>query len=159
MKAIIYEEYGGPEVLRIADVDKPTPASNQVLIRVHAAEATKADCEMRRFKFAANWFWLPLRIALGLRKPRNPILGNYFAGVVETSGDRYDVIFSMVAQTSYSSCIGALRPGGRYIMANPKFGDMLRSPQRSTGSTRWRKWHKRTSALKQNKDSGRSSFL
>ena len=39
----------------------------------------KADCEMRSFKFAVSWFWLPIRIALDLGKPRNPILGNYFA--------------------------------------------------------------------------------
>ena len=43
-------------------------------------------------------------------------------------GDTYDVIFSMVAQTSYSSCVRALSPGGRYVMANPKLSDMLRSP-------------------------------
>jgi len=256
MKAIVYEEYGGPEVLHLEDVEKPKADADQVLIRVHAVEATKADCEMRSFKFAVSWFWLPLRIALGLRKPRNPILGNYFAGVVEATGndvsrfqngqnvfgaaglrmgayaeyfciadsctmatmpvklsfaeaasvplgglnalhfmrkadirqgdkvlvngaggsigafavqiaksmgaevtavdssikepmlrdigadhfvdyteedfaergDAYDVIFSMVAQTSYSSCIRALKPGGRYVMANPKLSDMLRSP-------------------------------
>ena len=43
-------------------------------------------------------------------------------------GDTYDVIFSMVAKTSYSGCIRALKPGGRYVMANPKLSDMLRSP-------------------------------
>jgi NADPH:quinone reductase-like Zn-dependent oxidoreductase len=42
--------------------------------------------------------------------------------------DTYDVIFSMVARTSYSSCLRALKPGGRYVMANPKLSDMLRSP-------------------------------
>ncbi len=76
MKAIVYEEYGGPDVLHVQDVEKPKPAVDQVLISVRAVEATKADCEMRSFKFAVSWFWLPLRIALGLRKPRNPILGN-----------------------------------------------------------------------------------
>lgn len=264
MRAIVYKEYGGPDVLHMEDIEKPKPAKNEVLISVRAVEATKSDCEMRSFKFAVSWFWLPLRIALGIRKPRNPILGNYFAGVIEAtgddvskfqkgqnvfggaglrmgayaeyfcvsdsctmvtmpsnlsfaeaasvplgglnalhymrkaeirpgdkvlvngagasigtfavqiakamgaevtavdsgikeamlrdigadhfvdyakedftkSGDTYDVIFSMVAQTSYSSCIRALKPNGRYVMANPKLSDMLRSPLTSRFSDR-----------------------
>ncbi len=264
MRAIVYKEYGGPDVLHMEDIEKPKPAKNEVLISVRAVEATKADCEMRSFKFAVSWFWLPLRIALGIRKPRNPILGNYFAGVIEATGDdvskfqkgqnvfggaglrmgayaeyfcvsdsctmvtmpsnlsfaeaasvplgglnalhymrkaeirpgdkvlvngagasigtfavqiakamgaevtavdsgikeamlrdigadhfvdyakedftksgsTYDVIFSMVAQTSYSSCIRALKPNGCYVMANPKLSDMLRSPLTSRFSDR-----------------------
>jgi NADPH:quinone reductase-like Zn-dependent oxidoreductase len=50
--------------------------------------------------------------------------------------DTYDVIFSMVAQSSYSSCVRALKPGGRYVMANPKLSDMLRSPLTSRFSDR-----------------------
>ena len=86
MKAIIYTHYGPPEVLHIGEVDQPAPGDNEVLVRVHAAEATKADCEMRRFQFAVKWFWLPLRIKLGIRKPANPILGGYFAGEVKAVG-------------------------------------------------------------------------
>jgi len=51
-------------------------------------------------------------------------------------GHTYDVIFSMVARTSYSSCVRALKPGGRYVMANPKLSDMLRSPVTSRFSDR-----------------------
>jgi len=43
------------------------------------------------------------------------------------NGDTYDVIFDMVARSSYSECIKALNPGGRYLMANPRVSDMLRS--------------------------------
>ncbi len=86
MKAIMYKKYGPPEVLHIGEVDKPVPGDNEVLIRVHAAEATKADCELRRFQFAVKWFWLPLRIKLGIRKPANPILGGYFAGEITAVG-------------------------------------------------------------------------
>jgi NADPH:quinone reductase-like Zn-dependent oxidoreductase len=210
---------------------------------------------MRSFNFQVKWFWLPLRIALGLTKPKRPILGGYFAGEVDAvggdverfskgnrifgctrlrlgayaeylclpaaytlapkphnlsfeeaaavplgglnalhflgkanirpgekvlvngaggsigtfgvqiakamgaevtavdsaikedmlrrigadhfidyrrqdfadSGETYDVIFSMVAKTSYSRCMKALRPGGRYLLANPRLADMLRS--------------------------------
>jgi NADPH:quinone reductase-like Zn-dependent oxidoreductase len=87
MKAIVYKQYGGPDVLHVEDVEKPKPTVDQVLNSVRAVEATQADCEMRRFNFAVSWFWLPLRLVLGLRKPRNPILGNFFAGVVEATGN------------------------------------------------------------------------
>ena len=86
MKAITYAQYGPPEVLQLADVAKPVPKDNEVLIRVRAAEATKSDCEMRSFKFSVKWFWLPLRIALGVRKPKRQILGSYFAGEIESVG-------------------------------------------------------------------------
>ena len=86
MKAITYSNYGAPDVLKISDVDKPVQQDNEVLIRVQAAEATKSDCEMRSFKFAVSWFWLPLRIAFGIRKPRRQILGGYFSGEVESFG-------------------------------------------------------------------------
>ena len=79
MKAVVYERYGPPEVLHVGEVTKPVPKDNEILIRVRAAEATKADCEMRRFKFAVNWFWLPLRLFMGIRRPRKPILGGYFS--------------------------------------------------------------------------------
>lgn len=255
MKAIIYTEYGAPEVLRVAEVDTPKPSAGEILIRVEAAEVTKADCEMRSFNFAVKWFWLPLRLALGVRRPRRPILGSYFSGVVEAlgsgvsqfkvgdavfgssglhlgaygqyvslpatstlaakpdqlpfvqaaavplgglnalhfmrlakiqagehvlvngaggsigcfavqlakamgaqvtavdhkrkqelllrigadhfidyqkddfsaAGQSYDVVFDMVAQSSYQRCVGVLKPKGRYLMGNPRLTDMFRS--------------------------------
>ena len=255
MKAIVYEKYGSPDVLHVKEVEKPTPKDGEALIKVRAAEATKADCEMRGFTFQVNWFWLPLRVALGLIKPKKQVLGVYFAGEVESvgkdvskfkkgdqvfgttklrlgaygeyvclpatstlvpkphnlsfeeaavvplgglnalhflrkakiqkgekvlvngaggsigtfgvqiakalgaevtavdsttkremlhrigadhfldytkedftkSGQTYDVIFSMVANSSYSACIKALNPRGRYLMANPRMSDMLKS--------------------------------
>ncbi len=255
MKAIVYTKYGSPDVLQIKEVEKPTPKEDEVLIKVHAAEVTKADCEMRSFNFPVKWFWLPMRVAFGLTKPKKQVLGGYFAGEVESvgkdvskfkTGDQvfgstqlrlgaygeyvclpdsytlvskpfnvsfeeaaavplgglnalhfmrkaniqngekvlingaggsigtfgvqiaksmgaevtavdsaikeemlrrigadhfidytkedftkssktYDVIFSMVANTSYSKCVKALNPKGRYLMANPRISDMLRS--------------------------------
>jgi NADPH:quinone reductase-like Zn-dependent oxidoreductase len=255
MRAIIYTEYGPPEVLQLQEVAKPTPKDNEILIKVMAAEVTKSDCEMRSFNFPVKWFWLPLRIAFGLFKPKRPILGGYFAGEVEgvgkevtrfkvgdqifgstalnfgaygeyvclpekrtlvpkpnnasfveaaavplggfnalhymrraniregekvlingaggsigvyglqiaksmgaevtavdsgikedmlmgigadhfidyakedftKSGETYDVIFDMVAGNSYSGCVSALNPNGRYLMANPQMIDMLSS--------------------------------
>jgi NADPH:quinone reductase-like Zn-dependent oxidoreductase len=86
LKAITYSKYGPPEVLQVKEVVKPVPKDNEILIRVRAVEATKSDCEMRSFKFAVKWFWLPLRIALGVRKPKRQILGGYFSGEVERLG-------------------------------------------------------------------------
>lgn len=86
MKAITYANYGPPDVLQLNEVEKPVPKDDEILIRVQAAEATKSDVEMRRFKFAVTWFWLPLRIAFGLRRPKRQILGGYFSGEVESLG-------------------------------------------------------------------------
>jgi NADPH:quinone reductase-like Zn-dependent oxidoreductase len=86
MKAIIYETYGPPDVLRLEDVAKPEPKDDEVLIRVRAAEATKTDCELRGFKFSVKWFWAPLRIAVGVIRPRRRILGGYFSGEVAAVG-------------------------------------------------------------------------
>jgi NADPH:quinone reductase-like Zn-dependent oxidoreductase len=72
--------------MRIAEVPRPEPKDNEVLIRVRATEATKADCELRAFRFAVNWFWLPLRLGFGVFRPRRQILGNYFAGEVVELG-------------------------------------------------------------------------
>jgi NADPH:quinone reductase-like Zn-dependent oxidoreductase len=255
MKAIVYTKYGTPDVLQIKEIEKPKPGDNEVLIRIHAAEATKADCELRSFNFAVKWFWLPLRVAMGVSKPKKQVLGGYFAGEVETvgkdvskfkrgeqvfgttrllfgayaqyvclpasytmipkphnmsfeeaaavplgglnalhfmrkanirngekvlvngaggsigtfavqiakamgaevtavdstikeemlrrigadhffdytkedftkSGQTYDVIFNMVAQSSYSECVNSLNPKGRYLIGNPRLSDMLRS--------------------------------
>ena len=86
MKAITYSEYGPPGVLQLREVEKPAPGDDELLIRVRAAEATKSDCEMRAFRFSVNWFWLPLRLAVGVTKPRRQILGGYFSGEVESVG-------------------------------------------------------------------------
>jgi NADPH:quinone reductase-like Zn-dependent oxidoreductase len=88
MKAVSYTRYGGPDVLRLADVPTPVPGDQDVLIRVRAAETTKSDCEFRSFRYSVKWFWLPLRIALGIRKPRRRILGMYLAGEVVSVGGR-----------------------------------------------------------------------
>ncbi len=86
MKAITYSNYGPPDVLQVEDVIKPVAGDDEVLIKVRAAEATKSDCEMRSFKFAVKWFWLPLRIVFGIAKPRRHILGGYFSGEIESVG-------------------------------------------------------------------------
>ncbi len=87
MFAITYFKYGPPEVLQVREVPKPVPKEDEILIRVRAVEATKSDCEMRAFRYAVKWFWLPLRLVIGVRKPRRTILGSYFSGEIEAIGN------------------------------------------------------------------------
>ena len=86
MRAIVYTEYGPPEVLQLKEVEKPKPKDGELLIKVMAAEATKGDCELRSFNFPVKWFWLPLRIVFGMFKPKRHILGGYLAGEVASVG-------------------------------------------------------------------------
>ena len=86
MKAIVCTAYGGPDVLKLEEVEKPRPKPGEVLVRVHATTASRADCEIRRFEFPA-WIWLPIRLAFGVVRPRVRILGQEFAGEVEALGD------------------------------------------------------------------------
>jgi NADPH:quinone reductase-like Zn-dependent oxidoreductase len=86
MKAVLCTAYGGPDVLRLGEVKKPRPRAGEVLVRVHATTASRADCEIRRFEFPA-WIWLPIRLAFGVVRPRVRILGQEFAGEVEALGE------------------------------------------------------------------------
>jgi len=85
MKAIVYTKYGPPEVLQFKEVEKPVPKDNEVLIRVYATTVTKFDCWQRSCT-APTGFWLPMRIASGLRKPKKTILGTELAGEIESVG-------------------------------------------------------------------------
>ncbi len=85
MKAIICTAYGPPEVLRPANLEKPTPKSNQILIKVHAAAVTISDCFVRSGQVNLL-LWLPMRLFVGFTRPRNPVLGLDLAGEVEAVG-------------------------------------------------------------------------
>jgi NADPH:quinone reductase-like Zn-dependent oxidoreductase len=80
MKAIIYTEYGSPDVLQFTDIAKPTPKDNEVLVKIYAASANPLDWHlMRASPFIA-------RLGNGLLKPKDTRLGADFAGVVESVG-------------------------------------------------------------------------
>jgi len=85
MKAIVCTKYGPPEVLELQEVEKPTPKDNEVLVKVYATTVTSADSRVRSFTVPLS-YWLPARLALGLRKPKKAILGSVFAGAIESVG-------------------------------------------------------------------------
>jgi NADPH:quinone reductase-like Zn-dependent oxidoreductase len=87
MKAIVYTQYGAPDVLQLKEVAKPTPRDHEVLIRISATTVTTADCELRSLKLPI-WLRLPIRLYLGLIRPRNIILGQELAGEIEAVGSR-----------------------------------------------------------------------
>jgi NADPH:quinone reductase-like Zn-dependent oxidoreductase len=85
MKAIVATQYGGPEVLQLREVEKPSPKANEILIKVRATTVTAGDHRMRSFDVPAL-FWLPARITLGFTKPKHPIYGMELSGEVEAVG-------------------------------------------------------------------------
>lgn len=80
MKAIVCTKYGAPDVLQLANVEKPTPKDNEVLIKIHATSATSGDARIRR----ADPFII--RLIFGFKKPRKSILGVIVAGEIEAIG-------------------------------------------------------------------------
>ncbi len=80
MRALIATGYGPPEVLHLAEVERPRPKPNELLIRVHTSTLTAADSMMRRGDPAFA------RLFLGLRKPKAPIPGTGLAGTVDAVG-------------------------------------------------------------------------
>jgi NADPH:quinone reductase-like Zn-dependent oxidoreductase len=80
MKAAIYSKYGPPEVVTLAETEKPVPNDNEVLIKVHATTVNRTDCGFR----SAEYFIV--RFFSGLIRPKNKILGNEFAGEIEAIG-------------------------------------------------------------------------
>jgi len=87
MKAIIYEEYGPPEVLQLIELPKPLPKDNEILVRVYATTVTIGDTIMRSLKIPGPpWQRLMARVYLGIRKPKRTILGMELAGEIESIG-------------------------------------------------------------------------
>jgi NADPH:quinone reductase-like Zn-dependent oxidoreductase len=81
MRAVVHDRYGPPEVLRVADVERPVPKEDEVLVRVHASTVTRGDAMGVRsdvYRFT--------RLVTGIRRPRRTTLGTEFAGHVEAVG-------------------------------------------------------------------------
>jgi NADPH:quinone reductase-like Zn-dependent oxidoreductase len=80
MKAAVHTSYGPPEVVRIAEVDRPTPKGHELLVRVHATTVNRTDCGLRAAKPFVS------RLVTGFIRPRTTVLGNEFAGEVAAVG-------------------------------------------------------------------------
>lgn len=104
MKAIVAAEFGPPEVLQLVEVERPTPQDNEILVKVRAATVNVGDSRMRSFTVPPV-FWLPARMTLGFRKPKNPIYGMELAGEVEAVGK--DVMQFKVGDRVFGSTLKA----------------------------------------------------
>jgi len=82
MRAVVQHRYGGPEVLSLADVESPVPGDDEVLIRVRAVAVSAGDALVMRGEPRA------VRLAFGLRRPKQPTIGRDVAGEVEAVGSR-----------------------------------------------------------------------
>jgi NADPH:quinone reductase-like Zn-dependent oxidoreductase len=80
MKAIVYEQYGTPDVLALREVDRPVPGPRDVLVRVHAVGVGAGDWHM------LNATWFAVRLFQGLLRPKRHVLGHELSGVVEAVG-------------------------------------------------------------------------
>ncbi|MBI3152221.1 MAG: NAD(P)-dependent alcohol dehydrogenase [Chloroflexi bacterium] len=93
MKAIVFTEYGSPDVLKIKEVAKPTPKDNEILVKVHATPLNYGDLTARNFgNLSSNEFnmpaplYLPARMSFGWNRPKVNILGSELVGEVEAVG-------------------------------------------------------------------------
>lgn len=85
MKAAVYERYGPPEVVELRQIEKPAPRDDEVLIKLRATTVTVADHRLRALDVPTG-FELPMRLATGVFRPRQRILGSELAGDVEAVG-------------------------------------------------------------------------
>lgn len=120
MPAVVYEQYGAPDVLHLKQVSKPTPKPNEVLIKIHATTVTSGDWRLR----AGDPY--VIRLIFGFFKPGNPILGHELAGVVEAVGENVtkfkvgDRVFGSTGFGSgtYAEYICMKETGGLSVMPN-----------------------------------------
>jgi NADPH:quinone reductase-like Zn-dependent oxidoreductase len=87
MRAVVYDAYGPPDVLRLEEVERPVPKDDEVLIKVHATTVNRLDCHTREANRRSGLaISLVSRLVSGLGRPRQPILGSELAGEVEEVG-------------------------------------------------------------------------
>jgi len=87
MKAVICTKYGTPEVLQIQEVSKPLPNDNQILVKIIATAVNSGDVRLRSLD-VKGFLKVIMRLVLGITRPRKPILGIVFSGIVESKGNK-----------------------------------------------------------------------
>ena len=80
MRAVVYDRYGAPDVLRLEDVERPVPKEDEVLVKIHATTVNRTDCGLRSAEYFIS------RFITGLRRPKRKILGMELAGEVDAVG-------------------------------------------------------------------------
>jgi NADPH:quinone reductase-like Zn-dependent oxidoreductase len=89
MKAVVCERYGPPDVLKIVQYEKPIPREDEVLIQICATSVTNSDIFIRSSK--VPWqVLIPMRLMIGIRRPRNEIIGEVFSGIIAGTGSKID---------------------------------------------------------------------
>ncbi|MBK7409142.1 MAG: NAD(P)-dependent alcohol dehydrogenase [Saprospirales bacterium] len=120
MKAIVANGYGGPDVLQLQQVEMPQPKDNEVRIAIHASSATTADGMIRT---GTPYFG---RLIIGLRKPKYPIPGTGFAGVVEAAGK--DVSSFQPGDRVFGETTLGFSTNAEYVVV-PENGVLLSMPE------------------------------
>lgn len=80
MKAALYKEYGNPDVVHVGELSKPVAGDDEMIIRVYTTTVNRTDAGFRSAEYVISRFWS------GLLRPKNPVLGSEFAGIVESAG-------------------------------------------------------------------------
>jgi NADPH:quinone reductase-like Zn-dependent oxidoreductase len=104
MKAIVCTKYGPPEVLQFSQCQKPITSRDEVLIKIYATSVTNSDIFIRGSNVPLI-LMIPLRLMIGIAKPRNSIIGEVFAGEIECVGSetkRFKVGDRVYGLTGYS---------------------------------------------------------
>ena len=122
MKAIIYKEYGSPEVLQLKEIEKPTPKENEVLVKVYAASLNDWDWGLLRGNS------LVIRLMNGVRKPKHTILGSDIAGRVEAIGS--NVTRFKIGDEVYGDLSGEWGGFAEYVCARETF--LVKKPAKMT---------------------------
>lgn len=89
MKAVIYKEYGAPEVLELSDIDRPVPGSHDFLVKVSASTVSAGVIWIRKGEYpGSKVLTFLIRLMFGFKKPKNPVLGYEFCGQVVQTGQK-----------------------------------------------------------------------
>ncbi|KXK54569.1 MAG: alcohol dehydrogenase [Chloroflexi bacterium OLB13] len=127
MKAVVYESYGSPDVLRLVDVATPIPQHDEVRVKIVATTVTAGDTILRSLRTRGPRWKRPLaRVRCGVRKPRRPILGMEIAGVIDAVGR--DVTRFRVGDAVLASTFSVHFGGYAEYKCFPQDGMILKKP-------------------------------
>jgi NADPH:quinone reductase-like Zn-dependent oxidoreductase len=133
MKAIVYTEYGSPDVLSVRERPKPEPKEKEIRVRVHATSVNYGDLIARNFRAVTPrsfnmpaLFWLIAKISFGWNRPKSGILGSEFSGVVDAAGSGVaqfkpgDAVFGYLGQSMGAYAEYACLPEDGAVAAKPE---------------------------------------